>query len=75
MSYIDKASPHFKRALFDNIPDLLPEFNFVQKGEFWNSQTAPASLSTSKDAHKKFSIGVACPEVIHSYKGTVQNKK
>ena len=74
MSYIDKDSPHFKRALFDNIPYLLPEFNFVQKGEFWNSQTAPASLSTSKDANKKFSIGVACPEVIHSYKGTVQNK-
>jgi hypothetical protein len=74
MGHIDKDSPYWKKALFDNIPDLLPEFSFVRKGEYWNSQTAPASLSTSKDASKKFSIGVASPELIYSYKGTVQSR-
>lgn len=66
MSKIDLDSPAFLQALFEGIPELLPEFNFQlsgTKGSFISQEAPPSLIEKTKDK-KKFYVPSHTPKYI-----------
>jgi len=70
MSKLDLKSPAFLQALFDKIPELLPEFNFQLSGsrEVYTSQDAPSGLVKKAEDKKKYYVGRNTPKTIRCHK-------
>lgn len=62
--------PAFLQALFEGIPELLPEFNFQLRGsrEVYNSQDAPSGLVKKAEDKKKYFVGRNTPKTIRCHK-------
>lgn len=70
MSKLDINSPAFLQALFEGIPELLPEFNFQLSGsrEVYTSQDAPHSFVKKAEDKKKYYVGSNTPKTIRCHK-------
>lgn len=70
MRKLDLNSPAFLQALFEGIPELLPEFNFKLSGsrEVYTSQDAPSNLVKKAEDKKKYYVGSNTPKTIRCHK-------
>jgi len=70
MSKLDLKSPAFLQALFEGIPELLPEFRFQLSGsrEVYTSQDAPSGLVKKAEDKKKYYVGRNTPKTIRCHK-------
>ena len=70
MRKLDLNSPSFLQALFQGIPELLPEFRFQLSGsrEVYTSQDAPSGLVKKAEDKKKYFVGSNTPKTIRCHK-------